>query len=91
MVGGIAPAGLGFAVAPNPRAIRETPLRGSLVWGGRPDGSFEGLPATRIAGDKPPRYIDLVSDSRSFDRRFTVGLWCVDSRLRGYDDVGATE
>ena len=33
-----------------------------------------------VAGDEPPRYIDLVSDSRSFDRRFTVGLWCVDSR-----------
>ena len=48
-----------------------------------------------MAGDEPlasrslrPRYIDLVSDSRSFDRRFTVGLWCVDSRLRGNDELG---
>ncbi len=55
------------------------------TWAGR-------LPAVRMAGDKPERYMFMwVRGYRFLDWRFSVWLWCVDSRVRENDEMGAWE
>ena len=79
--------GMADSAAPHPRAIRESPLQGGWCEVGRLPcvlGDMVGLPE---AGDKPQRYIDRGRRTRFFDRRIAARSWCVDSRLRGNDEL----